>query len=51
MSKALIGYDVTYDEFILMINEEKKQFRLKENGAKGDQLGGIEMDRLVNKIQ
>ena len=48
LSKALIDHDITYDEFLPVIDEEQNYLRLIESTAtKDSQLGGIERDRLI----
>ena len=48
ISRALIGYKIDNEEFILVINEEQNYFRLMERfRAKYDQLSDIEWDRLT----
>ena len=48
ISKALIGSDISHEEFILLINEEENYFRLKESiMAKDDQLSDIGQGRFI----
>ena len=47
-SKALIGFDISHEEFILLINEEENYFMMKESlRAKDDQLSDIEQGRFI----
>ena len=44
----MIDYDISYDEFMLEINEEQDYRRLKESiRTKDGQLGDIERGRLI----
>ena len=47
-SKGLIEFEVSHDEFTLVINEDQNYFRLKESiRPKEDYLGDIDRDRLT----
>ena len=47
-SKGLIEFEVSHDEFTLVINEDQNYFRLKESiRPKEDCLGDIDRDRLT----
>ena len=48
LSKGLIEFEVSHDEFTLAINEDQNYFRLKESiRPKEDCLGDIDRDRLT----
>ena len=48
ISKALTDFDISHDEFILVINKEHNHFRLEESiRAKDNQLGDFEQDKLI----